>query len=370
MGTKMDSQLSYYSVGPSLARVFLASTPAENHNALVRDLAKGLGLGDTTTTALVIQLVTSIGDTEARCLLEAHLVKELQHGNPREVARLCVQSHDTTKWLLSHIMHGLQEHLHTVQHVLGDNGFVGNFPESSSIDANFKEPKVEKDSLSSSGVEHSALVVLPLLQCLSYLSLQGSHEAVITISASLLSRVLNSLLHVDTPVVMVARDALYAILEGLRTGHVVLGDGGDQQLLSCWQTIELLLKSETKSLYRSTAYQLWARILSSRSGDEMLAPLLNHDMYWANLQEALISGDMEQRKTSLHILRLSLAIAKTHRYTIKTSHLAINTEASPKGMVISNAVVRRPSSSSHRGLLDSSRVSRIVYIGLLTSYRD
>lgn len=314
----------------SLVEVLLGTIPSSERLSAMRKIAFSLRPGDEVNANLVVKLNSQIEDADTERALYWHLNQALVNGQMDYVARICIQSHRTTVWLSDQAVQSLIQLMR-----LGDdtdspqNGY-GIRPRLPLIS---RQLIMDDDTPATDSIAQAARVTCSHFKCLRDLIRLASTAKPVVLPVQLLSVFRSSVSLVDKRLHTAARDVIFAFLLSLKSRTVALEPRGIPDLSFWWSDITTILEEMEDSLHRSTAYQLWLRLLAFDLDKTDLCRIVNTDQYWALLQKGLATGDGEQRKTSLQILRASLVIFDARKISIHCAHFSMFHLNSMKGKI-------------------------------------
>lgn len=295
-----------------LAQVFLAHIPATERNLALRKLATSLEDNASFATADLLALcLDEIPDDEAEDSLRLSYTKQIANGSVREVAASCTQSTKTTSWLLDHATGQLQRWCQSLVS-RGEVAFIVPLSDLPNGPLQSENLQVLQEPI------EAGASYIQFITCL----LQSSTlETNILVSMPLVDALILLLLSLDNSIVSAVREALFALLTSFHNHTVLYPKDGDSWAPKVWNCVEMLVRKGEHRLHCSTGYQLWMRWLDADTCPSLLSEKLNTDAYWSRLQKSLAFGDVEQRKSCLHILKKSLALSESRNMCIKTLHM-------------------------------------------------
>ena len=288
----------------ALANVFLARIPLAERKHAIRDLAAQV---DVDTLSLVAVLTADVSDPEADESLRQYLVRDIERDDAVAAASVCVQHTRLREALFERAGRELDVALALLFRRPNNGGLAVPVSDLDYINLSFGgltlEPYHDRNL---EDIVHFAVVYLNFFKQIFRLS---SRERSFTVSRGTLDTIFSLLAATDDNIASGARDACFAFLAAFETEALVLVKSrSDLPTLDChiWQCVDSLL-AHTTGHYRTTAYAIWLRWLDN-SGS--LEDAKQTDVYWSHILHALASGDVEQRKTCLHILRTSVATSR------------------------------------------------------------
>lgn len=289
----------------ALADIFLARIPLIERTNAIRDLAEQV---NNDTIDLVATLTSEVPDVQAENQLQSYLVRSIESGDPSVAATVCLRYPHIGQAFLQRV----EEELNIAFRYPLEEPSVDSFVVSSSHVARIKahSPEIQREARDPGNVLGLAVVYLNFVR---QISRSSASVGSLVIPQTLVSTLLALLLVLDQKVAYAAKDACFAFLSaynkkavrisGLDTNSTILDD-------HFWQCIRSLLESPAYKVHRTTGYALWLRWLNIPEHSGAFTAAIQSDSYWNLILDALTRGDVEQRKTCLHILRASLAVSK------------------------------------------------------------
>lgn len=290
-----------------LADIFLARIPQSEHQQTIRALASQV---DNHTIDFVAALAEKCPDDEAEVSLEAFLVRAIQNGESAAAAAVCLQYPHIRETLLGRVGGQLTTSFALLLRQPKNNSVIipkSDFPELVVLDKFSAEVSALHDS------QETIRLAIPYLAFLKQLLRISDGERSFFVSSDVLVPLFCLLSASDKDVAFAARDACFAFFPAFRSRAVeLLGAEEDAAAFQgfIWQTIHCLLAHAPHSSYRTSAYAIWLRWLDIPESSESCHQAMQSDAYWQHIIHALASGDTEQRKLCLHILRQSLVISR------------------------------------------------------------
>lgn len=286
----------------ALANVFLTRIPLNERSHVIRDLAAHV---DNDTVGLVAALTAQAPDTQAEQSLHAFFTRAVECNEPSAAASFCLQYVHIREALLARAGKELRVVLALLLQQPKNSGLVVPSSNLDFITPNLAGLSLEADAERS--VEDIVKQAVVYLDFMKHVFRLPSKDNTFTISQGTIHVMLGLLAASNTAVASAARDSCFAFLASFKSELLVV-TGSDDVFGALddrvWETVNSLLTHSSHSAYRTTAYAVWLRWLDLPTAFEGVKQL---DSYWGHLLSALASGDVEQRKTCLHILRKSVA---------------------------------------------------------------
>lgn len=305
----------------ALAHVFLAHIPLTDRGSAIRDLAAHV---DNNTLGLVAALTRENHDEQAEQYLSRFLVRSIEAGENSAASSICLRYAHIRKALLDHADKELQTALSFLQRRPKNSGLI--IPPADHVSAE----QVQAGEHISRSPEDNIQLTVAYLDFFKSMCRITSEDMGLAISENTFTA-LFALLAASTPsIASSARDACFAFLAAYADGHLnITGLSDDQNRFDghMWHSVNSLLVHGPSNTYPTTAYAIWLRWLNLSGGLKASTNLMQTDEYWRHLLTALASGDIEQRKLCLHILRLSVAMAGNN---ISTKNMVISDSSNGK----------------------------------------
>jgi len=294
----------------ALANVFLHSfDTATQRNHVIRNLAAAV---DNDTVGLVAALTAQVPDHEAERSLQTFLLRAIERGEPSVAASLCVQYSHLTDVLLRRAEDHLSGSLALLCNSPKNSGMI--VPPSSLLTSTTNLlDGLSLDEYASRSSEDTVSLTLAYLGFVRQTFRVTSPERSLTLSFTIFEHLFCLLAAHNMDIASYARDACFSFIAAYRTKAVQVSSSRaatemDQHI---WRCIDSLLDQSPHSSYRTTSYAIWLRWLDTSNVSHFFEQVMQSNKYWAHLLNALACGDVEQRKISLHILRISVAALST-----------------------------------------------------------
>jgi len=313
-------------VESDVLRRLLARLPESERCHAVREIANGLGEDARSYSAArsLAILLDDFPDEIASGTLYNFLLSSIRQGAAKSVANSCINSVQIRDSLLATISTLLYRHLSGRLGGQDGDGSVVSRPDISRL---CEDSRLRRcDQIVGDSVPPSDAV--NYLSFLMHLFRRSSTVPSISVGRSVLDYVFSFLFARESSLHTAALGAAFALLRAMQDGHVTVDLEKARKSFSwqLWDCIELLIVNG-----RYSAYQLWLRWLSLPSQTASLRYAINGMQYWTLIQQALVHGDFEQRKASLHILRTTLDIAVDQELDVECGHLMLHGTKAEKG---------------------------------------
>lgn len=306
----------------ALANVFLARIPLTDRSHAIRDLAAQV---DNDTIGLVAALTESNHDTDAETDLLSFLARSIEGGEPSAAASVCLQYSHIREALLGRAEEELDTSLAMLLRRPKSSGVVVPTSEWSN-----QAPSVgvlQLGEYADRSPEDNIRTSIVYLNFMKHIFRLSTREMSCPISKTTFTALLGLLAASNADIAAAARDACFAFLAAYRQGALKVPELEDDYATfdhKFWKCISSLLGHGPHSSYRTTAYAIWLRWLDLPEHPGSTKDMVKSEAYWKHILNALASGDIEQRKICLHVLRTSLAIS---RNGISTKDMVLDHES-------------------------------------------
>lgn len=293
----------------ALADIFLARIPLAERNHTIRDLAANV---DNDTIALVAALTGKVSDSQAEDSLQSFLLRSVEDGDQVAAASLCLQYPHIGKSLLERAEKEIDVSFALLLKRPKNSGLIIPTSDLKSI---APLPDLHLDGYTDRSLEDIVRLSIVYLNFVRQIFRVSTPQALFTICQSTFTSLLCLLAASNQDIASAAREASFAFLAAYNNEALsVSGPETDPTTLDrlIWQYVKALLEHDTHKSYRTTAYAIWLRWLHLSGASQSSKSATQSEAYWEHILKALASGDTEQRKTCLHIVRASLAISRNN----------------------------------------------------------